>query len=252
MSSHSKWFLSQRRESRADCRIFCFPYAGGSAAIYHGWQGRIAPHAEVIAVEYPGRGTRFCEPPISSLKELVGSLLQEILPCMDVPSIFFGHSNGALACYVLATELARRGLPLPEQLVLAAKRPPHLETREMLYRLPDVELMRKLQSLNGTSPQILSDPQLLKVFLPCIRADFALSETYLHEDCPPLPCEVTLLGGHTDNDVTPHQLREWSRYAARPPSLHLLTGDHFFVHTARQEIWRILAALVERVRAADR
>lgn len=248
--THSKWFVRDAPVTRPSCRLFCLPYAGGSASVFRGWQAALGPTVEVLAVELPGRSTRAREPAISSLTQVVDLLVGEVSARMDVPSLFFGHSNGALICYRLAVELARRGLALPQRLVLAAKEPPHRDKREILHDLPTQQFVAKLRSLNGTPSAILDDPYLLDAFLPYLRADFALSETYVHTPCPPLPCALTLLGGTVDDDTDIDDLNAWTEYFSSTPTLHLIDGDHFFIHSARHQIWRILRPLVAECAAS--
>src|SRR6185312_2040381 len=109
VSAPTKWIIAER-VAHPLCRVFCFPYAGGSANAYRGWARAISPHVDVFAVELPGRSTRFNETPIAVLDDLVDALLPIVAPHMDVPTLFFGHSNGALLSYALAVALQRQGL----------------------------------------------------------------------------------------------------------------------------------------------
>lgn len=246
----SRWFIREVPVPVPACRVFCFPYAGGSASVYRGWHTGLPSSAELLAVELPGRGAHFCSPPISSLTRLAARLADVIAPLLDAPAIFFGHSNGALTSYALALELSRRGLPLPQRIVLSAKKPPHLDGTDPAHDLPTPQFIERLQTLNGTPPEILSNPDLLELFLPILRADFAISETYRHVPCAPLPCRAVLLGSEDDGDVSLAQLREWDRYFADEPSMHVIEGGHFFVHSAREAVLRILRRHVQDCIAA--
>jgi medium-chain acyl-[acyl-carrier-protein] hydrolase len=249
----SNWFIRESKVPVPACRVFCFPYAGGAAAIYRGWQMALPRDAELLAVELPGRGIHFRSPPIASLEVLVGRLVDVVAPLMDVPAVFFGHSNGAMIAHALALELRRRDLPQPRAMLLSAKRPPHLESRdEMAHTLPTPRFVEKLRELNGTPPEILGNDELLAFFLPMLRADFALSETCRYEPCPPLRCDARLLGGDRDADVSVDQLREWARYFEHPPQLDVLAGDHFFIHSARDEVLAVLRRAVRDCIAATR
>ena len=44
-------------------RLVCFPFAGGTAALYRRWRDALPATVEVCAVELPGRGLRIGEPP---------------------------------------------------------------------------------------------------------------------------------------------------------------------------------------------
>lgn len=247
----SHWFIREAKIPAPACRVFCFPYAGGAAAIFRGWHMALPRDAELLAVELPGRGIHFRSPPIASLEVLVDRLVDVVAPLMDVPAVFFGHSNGAMIGHALALELRRRDLPQPRAILLSAKRPPHLESRdEQVHALPTPRFIEKLRELNGTPPEILGNDELLAFFLPMLRADFALSETWRYEPCPPLRCDARLLGGDRDVDVPAEQLREWARYFEHPPQLDVLAGDHFFIHSARDGVLAVLRRAVRDCIAA--
>src|SRR5258708_37566639 len=93
---NSPWFEISRRVDNPAIRLFCFPYAGGSASIYRDWHEQMPPAVEVIALLYPGRGKRLSETPIASCDEMVAVLVREMRHLSDKPFIFFGHSNGSL------------------------------------------------------------------------------------------------------------------------------------------------------------
>jgi medium-chain acyl-[acyl-carrier-protein] hydrolase len=241
----SDWFFREVRPQSMRCRVFCFPYAGGSSAIFRGWHTALPASAEVMCLQLPGRAGRYNVAPIASLSRLTSLLADHIAPLMQVPCLFFGHSNGALIGYALAVELAKRGLPLPQHLVLSAKRPPHLIRSETTHDLPTPQFIDRLRKLNGTTPEVLADPELLDIVLPVLRADLAMGETYRPEPVPPLPCRVSLMGSTGDAEVPLDELRQWGRYFVQPPALHVFEGDHFFIHSARDELLRTLSPLVQ-------
>lgn len=241
----SDWFLREIRPQTPRCRVFCFPYAGGSSAIFRGWHAALPVSAEVLALQLPGRAGRYGVEPIASLTQLTTLLADLIAPLMDRPCLFFGHSNGALIGYALTVELAKRGLPLPRHLVLSAKRPPHFIRSETTHDLPTPQFIERLRKLNGTPPEILADPELLDIVLPILRADLALGETYRPEPVPPLPCRASVMGSTGDVEVPLDELRQWDRYFVQPPALHVFEGDHFFIHSAKDDLLRTLSPLVQ-------
>lgn len=250
INNPSDWFLREVQPRSAQCRVFCFPYAGGSSAIYRGWHAALPASAEVIALQLPGRGGRYNVAPFTSITQLAARLADIIAPLMDRPCLFFGHSAGALIGYTLSVELSKRGAPLPHRLVLSAKRPPHLPRGETTYDLPTPQLVDKLRELSGTPPEILDNPEMLEIVLPTLRADLSLGETYRHEPVPPLPCLTSLMGGDGDAEVPIDALRQWDRYFQQTPTLHVFKGGHFFIHSERDELLRTLHPLVQDCIAA--
>src|SRR5687767_2786944 len=102
------WFSCARPDAHAKVRLFCFPYAGGGASIYRGWENYLPPGVEVWPVQPPGRGSRFKEPAIPSMDDLVAAVAAAMEPFLDRPIALFGHSVGAMASFELAHLLASR------------------------------------------------------------------------------------------------------------------------------------------------
>ena len=73
----------------ADVRLFCLPFAGGSAATYRTWGSQLPSRIDVCPVELPGRGTRFAEPPMRDFAALVDHLAEALEPLFDRPVAFF-------------------------------------------------------------------------------------------------------------------------------------------------------------------
>ena len=91
-SSATPWLVINRPNPQARLRLFCFPYAGGGAATYHAWPGELPTEVEVCAVQLPGRASRSRESPYDRLKQLVEALAPAVLPYLDRPYAFFGHT----------------------------------------------------------------------------------------------------------------------------------------------------------------
>src|SRR5262245_29976727 len=103
-------------------RLYCFPFAGGTAAVFHGWRVNPPAGVAVHAVEYPGHGARWGEPADETVEDLAGRLADELHP----PYALLGHSFGALVAFQVARRLRDLGAPAPARLVVSAARAPHL------------------------------------------------------------------------------------------------------------------------------
>ncbi|HVR21736.1 MAG TPA: alpha/beta fold hydrolase [Candidatus Polarisedimenticolia bacterium] len=212
-------------------RLFCFPYAGGSARLFRSWHEWLAPEIEAIAVELPGRGFHVRSPLIDDIDEMIAQILTVIDPLIDIPFALFGHSMGALIAFELSVALRRTERNLPAHLFVSAMCAPHAaHLRKMAHHLPDSEFLNMLRSLNGTSADALDDRGLLELFLPILRADFRLAETYMYTPQPPLPHPITVFGGLADPTTPADSLPAWGKHTAGECSIRLLEGDHFFIH----------------------
>lgn len=156
--SSNKWILFPRPNPAAALRLFCFHYAGGSAQVFHGWPGRLPPSVEMGAIQLPGRGHRLGEPHVRRLLPLSRIAAQELLPYLDKPFVFFGHSLGSLLCFETARSLRRENLPQPAHLFVSATEAPHRRNmEESLSGLPKSALVKKLHDLNGAPAEALQN-----------------------------------------------------------------------------------------------
>ncbi len=221
-------------------RLFCFTYAGGSCNFYCFWAKRFLGRIELWAFQPPGRGNRMKEKPIRRLDELVEVIVTSIDGFLDLPFVFFGHSLGSLIAFELTRRLRLRNARLPEHLFVSACSAPHLaRKRKSIHLLGDEELIECIRSYGGTPQEVIGDPEMLKLVLPLIRADFEVYETwnYCHET--PLSVPITVFGG-TEDEIATTDLAAWREQTNVKFSKHMLPGGHFFIHSAEKQLIDIL------------
>jgi surfactin synthase thioesterase subunit len=227
-------------------RLFCFPFAGGSATAYQSWRRLASPGLQVCGVEYPGRGTCFDEEPFMSLPGLVRHLADQIGPLLDRPFAFFGHSMGGLVAFELARTLRERGWRAPAHLFISATaepaRPPH---RAALYRASDEEVLDELRDLGGTPPELLADRELMAMTARVLRADYTALGTYEYRRAAPLAVPMTVFGGRADPITAPADLRGWQAQTVAGCRFRMFPGDHFYLHAAAAEILRAVEDTVD-------
>lgn len=232
-----RWFLCAKAQPAADLRLFCLPHAGGSAVLYRNWAKLISPSVEVVSIQLPGRGTRLQEPPFTSMEPLVAAIAEEIADLLDKPFAFFGHSMGATIGFELAHSLRNTQGKEPSHLFVAGRKAPQAFDRDPpTYDLPEPEFVEKLRRLEGTPPEVVENEELLQLVLPLLRADFKLIQTYEYVLRTRLTCPVTALGGVADKGVDPESLRQWQKESSGTFSIHMFSGNHFFVRDAERAI----------------
>ena len=132
-----------------------------------------------------------------------------------------------------ARRLRRMGAALPDLLILSAHRAPHLPPiHPPLHRLPDTDFDARLADYSGTPGEVLRDAEMMDLFRPLLRRDFAACETYRLTEEPPLPIPALCLGGTEDPDIPGEDLSAWSRHFTDPVGLGMLPGGHFYFHGA--------------------
>lgn len=220
-------------------RVFCFPHAGGGAASFAGWPSH--PDVTVCPVEPPGRAGRFREPAHSSVESCVDDLLAGLGHQFTGRYAFFGHSVGALVAYRLTRRLRAVGATPPAHLFVSGRAAPHLPyARPVLHDLPVTELVPQLRRMGGTPDVILDDPALLDVFLPVLRADFSVNETYRHEPGLPLPIPLTAFGGAEDTRADAEELHAWSALTSGAFAVHTYPGGHFYLERHAASVLEVI------------
>ncbi|MFF0087446.1 thioesterase II family protein [Streptomyces canus] len=234
----TRWIVRRRELPAPRLRMICFAYAGGSASVFHSWQGLLPADVEVCAVQLPGHETRMAETPLRRMDDLVPPLTRELAEVVaDVPFVTFGHSLGAAVSFEFVRRLRANGGPSPEQMFVSGRRPPHIRVRERtVHDLPEDEFVAVLTRLNGTPREVLERPEVLELVLPMVRADFELSETYRYRPGLPLDCPVTAFAGLSDLGVPLADVADWARHTTGAFTLRTLPGDHFFLRSAQDRL----------------
>ena len=237
------WFPTRKAQPGARLRVFCFPYAGGGASIYNGWNAALPAEVEVCAVQLPGRERRVLEPAIRTLSAMVDALEPVLSPLLDKPFVFFGYSMGTRIALALAQRWQARGAPLPRGMVLAAAGSPHLP-RSSRGELDDESFIQLLRGYEGTPAEVFAHRELLEMVLPTLRADFAVADTQL--PAVPVSCPISTWAGVEDPYVSAQSLESWKELTTSEFRLRHFPGKHFFLRTAREPLLQALREEIVR------
>jgi medium-chain acyl-[acyl-carrier-protein] hydrolase len=160
---------------------------------------------------------------------LIDALTVAMRPYLSRPFAFFGHSMGALISFELARRLIMDGQPGPRHLFVAAHRAPQLrDDRPFLHTQPEPAFVEQVSIRYAALPkQIAEDPELMRLFMPTLRADLAVCETYEYHEGAPLDCPISVFGGWQDNGVSCFDLDAWRLQTTAQFSVRMFAGDHF-------------------------
>jgi surfactin synthase thioesterase subunit len=114
-----------------------------------------------------------------------------------------------------------------------------------LSGLPDAAFVAGVQErYGGIADAILRDPEVLRMFLPTLRADFTLLDRYRYRDGQPLPVPLTAIAGSDDPVEDPADVRAWADHTSAAFRLVNVTGGHFFHREAREEVAECVNAVL--------
>lgn len=209
---------------------------------FRSWSNSLPPTVEVCPVELPGRGNRLKEPPFTRLSPLVQAIAHAILPHLDKPFAFFGHSMGALISFELTRLLRREYGRSPVHLFVSASRAPQVPDPDPpIHALPQPEFLEELRCLNGTPKEVLENTELMQLLLPILRADFAVIENYVYAPEPAQDFPIIAFGGLQDRKVSCDALEAWREQTSASFSRQMLPGNHFFIQSAQPLLLRLLS-----------
>lgn len=230
-TSSSSWYLLPKPNPQAALRLFCFPYAGGVAEIYHSWLSDLPDDVELVAIQYPGHLQDSKSRLYTDMERLVTDLLEELRPLLDKPYALFGHSMGALAAYTFTHTLLEQGLRLPEHLFVSARNPPQLPVvSPAIHRMSISEFIQILRAFKVLPDEVLMNPGLLNVILPILRADFQMIETWSYNPAVPLlPVPVHAFAGINDTLALPKHMAQWAQLTERSFKLITFPEQHYFL-----------------------
>ena len=240
------WIEIQRPAASACVRLLCFPHGGGSPSAFNAWREKLPEDIEVCALQLPGRGRRLLEVPPTNIGQIIEMLLNAAQPFEEVPVALFGHSLGALIAFEFARQLQSRAIP-PLHLFVSAQSAPHFPDSEAPVRnLPDQEFISEVRRrYDGLPVEVLRDDEMMTLFLPALRADFTMMETYRYIDGPLLECPISCLGGREDDTIGVDGLAAWQDRACSAFSLKMFRGGHFFIDSARDLVLKFVTTELE-------
>nr|AIS85365.1 thioesterase involved in non-ribosomal peptide synthesis [Verrucosispora sp. MS100047] len=217
-------------------RLFCLPYLGAGASMYHRWPRRIG-EVEVCLLQPPGRENRLLEPAHQAYEPFAEDLLAAVEPLLDRPYALFAHCNSVFAAYVVALRLAAAGHRPRRFFASSMVAPDQVPFGSLLDvpadRLPEV--VADLMRARGTEPS----PEIVELAMEAVESDLRAYRDFGGAAPAPMPCPVTVLSWRDDRTVPPSLTTGWTRFGQdRAVSLD---GDHWAFLDPSPALLRIIA-----------
>lgn len=233
---------------QAPLSLLCLPCAGASATMYLRWRRLLPRWVEVVPMELPGRGSRLGEDFVEDFDSLVSLLCTEHDAALRGNFALFGHSMGALLAWGIAQRLRAAGRPLPRALLVSGSAAPSQRDPDRFVDMNDDEaLIGDLRKQGGTPEELFESPELLRMTLDTLAADYRVCQSFAHAGNAPLPVSLHAFSGRQD-DIEPWRMQAWSGETSHAGfTLDWFDGGHFFI---RQQEAPVLAALVRHLSGA--
>ena len=247
-----RWFSTLHSVPDPQVTLIAFHYGGGNSSAYRNWGRYLPPNVNLLGVDLPGRGARYREPLIDRVEAVVDGLEQGMRLQRSIFAteklVYFGHSIGALIAYELAKRMIARVGMVPRHLIVSGAMAPHLlRTRPPLHALPKPQFVAELRKYGGTPEAFFQNEELMDLFIPILRSDFAIAETYRMNRLDPLACDLSVYGGSHDTAVSAEGLAAWEVLTTGACEIRMFSGGHFFLHEVERAVVTTVSSVLEKI-----
>ena len=219
-------------------KLFCIPYAGGTADFFDSLIGSLAEEMEGFSTDFPGHGKRLKEPFCTTWDELLQDVADHINNRLEPgdPYVLLGYSMGSILAYDLLSENMLKTRPC--HVFFASHAAPHIEwPSKQYYQLDDEALLEVLRPKGGfdkVNAELLKNRLFRRMFFLPMRADYDLIGQYqMKRDCRiDLPATVLYAG----QDVPPEEAHTWERFLRPDTGWYDFSGKHFFLREHTEEV----------------
>jgi len=224
-------------------RLYCIPYAGGSASVFTSWSRYIGDFCELIPIELAGKGKRRNDPWYKNMEEAVNDVYRMISNDIDKkPYALFGHSLGSYMTYALYSRLKRHGHRAPLHLFISGWWAEHIVKRSPGYHnLPLEQFKIELLKFGGVPKELIDNASLLEYFIPVLRQDFRIIEEYKDiGNIPDIDCDISIFAGNKDSNSNPKDISKWRKYAKKEYNIYSFEGGHIFINENIKDVVKVI------------
>lgn len=226
--------------------LFAVPGAGAGPREFINWEGTLGEDIEFRRVLYNNKlaGTNMlCDDVKEAARRVAERIAEEADSSDDIR--LFGHCMGATIAYETAVLLEEeRGISIKE-LFVAAFVSPDVGIEDGISDMDDDAFADEIESHGVFPEEFFANRSLLKLFLPAIRADYRMIESYRDTRHRVLDCPITGFYGLDDEEVRPGDTEGWRNYTSCGYSDIWFPGDHYFYYDAQSEIAGIIRNRIE-------
>ncbi|RZT99030.1 surfactin synthase thioesterase subunit [Advenella incenata] len=239
-----KWFVCRNGNERP-YQLYMFPYAGGNVASFMNWQKDIAKQFDLIGVQLPGRGSHYS----AAFSDDIQILVREMVPLFagaSKPFAFFGHSLGGLLSFLVCRQLYIEGHQVPNCLIISGCKAPEKFSSNTKEELTDAALIAMLREYGGTPEQVLKDNDMMELFIPTIKADLSLVDSFSYQRSEKINVPILVLSGVDDEAHDYSKAFEWVTETIATVEFNEFPGGHFFINNNKDEMFSIINAYLNK------
>ncbi len=219
-------------------KLYCFTYAGGTSDFFNVIEKDLEG-IEIVAFEYAGHGKRHKEPFYEDFRELADDMFEEFKRDYNGEEYaLFGYSMGSISLVEVLKRIMCNGMPLPENIFLAAHEP-HTKAELAGFTPNELDEWVKERTIRfGAVPErLLNNKVFWRTYLPIYRADYGIIRKYKFEELD-LKCDLPATVFYSENDTPLEEMKKWDDHFTC--EYHEYTGNHFFITEHHGEMGKII------------
>lgn len=218
-------------------KVIVIPHAGGMASAYYPFKKFNTDYFEYEFIELSGRGKRIQEELYNDFYEAVEDIIEQIrnIVC-EGPYVIFGHSMGSWLAYELYYNIVEKGFPLPIHMFLSGNRSPFVKPNVSLIEYDDDQFIDYIIKNHDATKKIFRVPKLRKLFLPILRSDYTMMETYRPiKNRKKIDVNISVLGGNSD-PLIEYGFYNWEHLTNTNIDFKIFDGNHFYIFNKFEEV----------------
>ncbi|MDK4501207.1 thioesterase domain-containing protein [Fusobacterium necrophorum] len=228
-----------------NARLIMFPYAGGGTSVFRKWE-KLFCDVRLYAVQYPGRENRMSEEPIKDFDILLNEVFKNLIKIIDDdrPYYLFGHSLGTKLVYELTLRIMNDSMKKPSGIIVSGGKAPCFKEENPIYHLDDIDFIKGINRYSGTPEEIIQNIEIMKIFLPMLRADFMIDETYQRKEIEKIDIPILGLMGTDDKELKIEELKKWEEYTTKDFKYRYIEGGHMFINTNTELVAKEISSFI--------
>jgi surfactin synthase thioesterase subunit len=147
---------------------------------------------------------------------------------------------GGLIIYELSHYFEQKGFRPPVHLFCSGTKAPHVQEKyKAIHQISDDEFLTEINNLGGTPKNFFKQKELIALYLPILRNDFQVIETYqFTPKSTKLKSDLSILYG--SKELIKDSIQEWRIHTSGNCNFYEFTGSHFFLENHVQAIANLL------------
>ena len=223
-------------------QLFCFTFAGGTAAFFNQLEDHCKGDIEFIKLEYSGHGDRMKEPLCHSFGEISEDLYKVIREKYKGGDYaLMGYSMGSFSVVDMYYYiLQKKEMELPKRLFVSAHAPKNRidflglskEERDERAKLRTIEF--------GAVPErLINNASFWRLYLPIYRTDYEIISDYRIDKWKE-KISVPMTVFYSEEDTPLAELKEWEKYISNGIEYIRYSGPHFFINEYAKDMMKVI------------